>query len=57
MNKQELKNQLNKIELVKPNSIETRMSNEVESLCETYICAGNVGKAAGDTEEENDILF
>jgi hypothetical protein len=56
MKKQELENQLSKIELVKPSSIEGRLSNEVESLCE-FTCTGNTAKGAGDTEEENDILF
>ena len=56
MNKQQLKDALEKRELVKPNSIEERVSKEVESLCESFACTGNTARAAGDTGEENDIL-
>ena len=49
--------QLDKIELVKPNSINSRMSNEVEALCESFGCGYNVAKANGDTETDSDILF
>ena len=55
--KKTLKTELKKIELVKPNSIEKRLSNEVEALCESFGCGYNTAKANGDTEEENDILF
>ena len=48
---------LDKIELVKPSSMNTRMSNEVEALCESFGCTYNVAKANGDTEDDSDILF
>ena len=63
--KETLKTELKKIELVKPNSIEKRLSNEVEALCESFSCGHNTSngccmntnKAGGDTEENIDILF
>ena len=56
MNKEQLKQALEKKELVKPNSIEERVSKEVEALCESFGCTANVGRASGDTGDENDIL-
>ncbi|MFA6245548.1 MAG: hypothetical protein WC615_01320 [Mucilaginibacter sp.] len=57
MNKDSLKEDLLKRELVKPNSTEERLAQEVESLCETFDCTGNLARANGDIGSENDILF
>ncbi|MBB6499065.1 hypothetical protein [Pedobacter cryoconitis] len=57
MNKEQLKAELLKKELVKPNSTEERLAMEVESLCETFDCTGNTARANGNTGGENDILF
>ncbi|MBB6499066.1 hypothetical protein [Pedobacter cryoconitis] len=57
MNKEQLKEELLKKELVKPNSTEQRLAMEVESLCESFDCTGNLGRASGNTGHENDILF
>lgn len=57
MNKEQLKEELLKKELVKPNSTEERLSMEVESLCESFDCTGNLGRASGNAGNENDILF
>lgn len=61
-NKDQLKSQLQealqKKELVKPNTTEARISNEVESLCESF-CNGsnNFARGNGDVAQDNDILF
>lgn len=57
MNKEQLKAELLKKELVKPNSTEERLTMEVESLCETFDCTGNLGRADGNVGNDNDILF
>lgn len=57
MNKEQLKAELLKKELVKPNSTEERLAKEVESLCESFSCGTNVARADGDVGSENDILF
>jgi len=57
MKKHELKKILQAKQLVKPNKAEERLSKEVESLCDGFTCTYNTARAAGDTEEETDILF
>lgn len=57
MDKNQLKAELLKKELVKPNSTEERLANEIESLCESFSCDLNGGRASGDVGSENDILF
>lgn len=49
--------ELEKTELVKPTPIDDMLSNEVEALCESFGCTGNLGKASGDTTDDTDILF
>lgn len=56
MNKQQLKEALEKKELVKPNTTEERLSKEVESLCDGFTCGTyGLSRPAGDTGD-NDIL-
>lgn len=57
MSKDELKNSLKIKELVRPNLSETRLSEEVESLCSGFSCGTNTARAYGDVMEEDDILF
>ncbi len=58
MKKEQLKEALLKKELVKPNNTEERLSKEVESLCDGFTCnTYGLSRPAGDTQEENDILF
>ncbi|AMQ00387.1 hypothetical protein AY601_3521 [Pedobacter cryoconitis] len=57
MDKEQLKAELLRKELVKPNSTEERLAMEVESLCETFDCTGNFGRADGNIGSDNDILF
>lgn len=57
MDKEQLKAQLLKKELVKPNATEIRLSTEVESLCETFSCSYNLSRATGNVDQDSDILF
>ncbi|WP_162618565.1 FlmA family RiPP peptide [Pedobacter yulinensis] len=57
MTKEELKNSLLGKELVKPNLSETRLSEEVDSLCSGFSCGTNTARGSGDVLEEDDILF
>ncbi len=57
MDKQQLKEALQRKELVKPNNTEDRLAKEVESLCDGFSCSTYTGRPAGDTGEENDILL
>lgn len=57
MKKEQLKNSLQAKELVRPNLSETRLSEEVESLCSGFSCGTNTARASGDVLEEDDILF
>lgn len=57
MDKEQLKEALQRKELVKPNNTEDRLVKEVESLCDGFSCSTYTGRPAGDTGEENDILL
>ena len=57
MDKNQLKEALEKKALVKPNTTEERLSKEVESLCDGFTCGTyGLSRPAGDTGEDNDIL-
>ena len=58
MNKEQLRSELLKKELIKPNSTEERLTREVESLCENYMsCSYFIERGGADVGSENDILF
>jgi hypothetical protein len=57
--KEQLKESLNKKELVKPNRTEERLAMEVESLCDGF-CQGSINTARGSGSvptDDTDILF
>ncbi|WP_162618564.1 FlmA family RiPP peptide [Pedobacter yulinensis] len=57
MTKEELQISLLNKELLKPNRIETRLSDEIELLCSGYSCGTNTRRPGSDAIEEDDILF
>jgi hypothetical protein len=57
MNNEQLKEGLSKKELIKPNTTDARLSNEVESLCDGFTCTSFNGSPSGNTGKETDILF
>lgn len=58
MTKEQLKTELTKKELIKPNSTEERLVLEVATLCEAFTPQGcTVARATGDIGSDNDILF
>jgi hypothetical protein len=57
MNNEQLKESLSKKELIKPNTTDARLGNEVESLCDGFHCNNFTFYPDGDTGKETDILF
>lgn len=57
MDKQQLKEELAKKELIKPSKMEERLYREVEALCDGLDCGTYLLlRPAGDTGNQNDIL-
>jgi hypothetical protein len=57
MNNEQLKEDLSKKELIKPNTTNARLGNEVETLCDGFSCQNFSFSPQGDTGKETDILF